>query len=1031
MIARLGQSAALAVAIALGVVLPIRGHAAPLGATEGRPVTEVVLECDLARCERTNFRAPFVAIAGLPEAEPLTQEALDAALERLQQTGFFASVSVRTEPTPNGVRVVLEGSAATTIRKVRIRAGAALGSELRRRIFLRGGETWTGDPSMLARQEREIVAYFEDEGYFGTEVEISPQEVDEHVIDLIVRVRRGRRKSVDRIYVRGNEALTYEEAADVLIGRLNLMRTFTVRRFEDAQAALIRRYRELGYIQARIAYDAYRLQPESSRVDLFVEVREGPLWDIRFHGNTVFSRNELLETLTFYETGFIDDAEIAAAVREIQALYETVGRFFVDVSVRYSTGEGGIQNLIFDIIERETAEIRDVQVEGAEQIPESELREIISTSEYDILSVGGYLQRSRLDQDVSDLIQAYRSRGYLEAVVPRVVLVGENDGRDLYVTLHVEEGPFTEVVDTRIDGLDTGLAASFLREIEAMDRTNGRRTSVRAFNPERLREEQSLILASLHERGYAFASVRTECLVDGADTAVACVPPERSTARTRSANRDREIACERAQRGGRIVEECRFLVPDPAEVPSDGIRGERVVVNHVVERGRQVRFGEVLVRGNFGTRRRTITREFRLRSGDPYDVGALLEGQARLRALGLFDSVRVSTLGATSDPDTGDVSHVVVQLEESGTRFFDHRVSLEARAADAQNILLILSNEPTFRDIDLFGRAKELRLFANFDFDVLDPGRLQLNEFRAGVGVLYLARQFYLSRRQQDPWEAQAQLTYDYDLLAVAPAPLTKELAFDARVREESDAVEGLFFELGLNVSRTLTLDQSDPTVVDDEFEPALILSISPRITFDRRRDNPLNPDRGFFGEVTLQVADDFLGVLDSERFTKITTRASGFVPLGSDFVLGLNGRFGAAVGGVLSGFSSGGRFALPVAERYSLGGVTTLRGFSEGGVTSLDTDEFGGDFVINANMELRYPFVRSLSLDAALFVDTGQLMAELGDFSASEFRTTAGFGLRWIVGDLIPIVLDYGAVLGRRPGEGFGRLHFNVGYTF
>jgi outer membrane protein assembly factor BamA len=609
--------------------------------------------------------------------------------------------------------------------------------------------------------------------------------------------------------------------------------------------------------------------------------------------------------------------------------------------------------------------------------------------------------------------------------VSRVVLVAENDGRDLTVVFHVVEGPRTRLASVEV----TGVSESEERRLERALAPERRGNDV-PFDPVRLREEQSRILSSLHGRGYPHARVESECRQGDSDAPVPCAAPELPSAR-RLASSQRDLSCAREMRAGRVIEECRFIVPDPAEVRSPGVGGGDVHVIHRAEAGERVSFGQLLVRGNFRTRRRTIVREMQLEPGTPYDLGALFDGQSRVRQLGLFDSVRVSPIAETDgDSETG-VNHVIVQLEEASSRFIEHRITLEARAATPQPLLLVLSNEPTFRDLNIGGRARELRIFGNFDLDILEPQRVSDGEFRAGAGIRYIARRFYLTRRQSDPWEAQAQIAYDYDLLAIAPAPLTRELAFDARIREESDAVDGLFFEVGVNVSRTETLDQSDPLVADTTFDPALILSIAPRVTFDTRRDNPLNPDRGFFGQIEVELADDILGVLDSERFTKITTRASGFVPLGQGFVLGLNGRVGMAFGGILSLFRSSGRNALPLSERYALGGVTTVRGFAEGGVSSLDADVYGGDFVLNGNIELRYPFLRSISLDAAIFVDSGQLAAELSDLTFDGFRTTAGMGLRWIVADLIPIVIDYGAVLDRRPGEGFGRLHFNVGYTF
>ena len=48
-----------------------------------------------------------------------------------------------------------------------------------------------------------------------------------------------------------------------------------------------------------------------------------------------------------------------------------------------------------------------------------------------------------------------------------------------------------------------------------------------------------------------------------------------------------------------------------------------------------------------------------------------------------------------------------------------------------------------------------------------------------------------------------------------------------------------------------------------------------------------------------------------------------------------------------------------------------------------------------------------------------------------SKVRASAGLGLRYLIADQIPLLLDYALLLNRRPGEGFGNLHFNVGYSF
>jgi hypothetical protein len=96
--------------------------------------------------------------------------------------------------------------------------------------------------------------------------------------------------------------LSYEEVRELLSGEFDLLRTFTTRRFDRAQRAVVARYRSLGYIQARVVLDETR-ELDGGLVDLFVEVREGPRWQIRFEGDRVFSESELLRRLAFYRTG--------------------------------------------------------------------------------------------------------------------------------------------------------------------------------------------------------------------------------------------------------------------------------------------------------------------------------------------------------------------------------------------------------------------------------------------------------------------------------------------------------------------------------------------------------------------------------------------------------------------------------------------------------------------------------------------------------------------------------------------------------
>ena len=142
----------------------------------------------------------------------------------------------------------------------------------------------------------------------------------------------------------------------------------------------------------------------------------------------------------------------------------------------------------------------------------------------------------------------------------------------------------------------------------------------------------------------------------------------------------------------------------------------------------------------------------------------------------------------------------------------------------------------------------------------------------------------------------------------------------------------------------------------------------------------------------------------------------------------------------------------VPDDERYVLGGVASVRGFAETSIIanygSWRDQLRGGQFVLNYNAEVRYPLLRGVGVWAATFADVGVLADCFSDanttqavgcyedaFPASDpiskVRASAGLGVRYLIADQIPLLLDYALLLDRRPGEGFGNLHFNVGYSF
>ena len=97
----------------------------------------------------------------------------------------------------------------------------------------------------------------------------------------------------------------------------------------------------------------------------------------------------------------------------------------------------------------------------------------------------------------------------------------------------------------------------------------------------------------------------------------------------------------------------------------------------------------------------------------------------------------------------------------------------------------------------------------------------------------------------------------------------------------------------------------------------------------------------------------------------------------------------------------------------------------------------------MNGSLELRIPLFKKMALWTVAFLDWGLLARDASEISEKAVRVSAGFGLRYLVGDQIPIRLDFGFPLGESrliapcgagevcANESLFELHFGFLYPF
>ena len=146
---------------------------------------------------------------------PFVPSQLSEDLRAIFALGFFDDVRMRVEDFEGGVKVTFVVVERPFVRDVTFTGNAAIATaDLLDKITLRLGNVY--NPVDVQRAAEALRTFYEDEGYF--EVQITP-EVERFAdgdVRVVFSIAEGRRMTIDRIVIEGNQGLSDGQIKDAL-----------------------------------------------------------------------------------------------------------------------------------------------------------------------------------------------------------------------------------------------------------------------------------------------------------------------------------------------------------------------------------------------------------------------------------------------------------------------------------------------------------------------------------------------------------------------------------------------------------------------------------------------------------------------------------------------------------------------------------------------------------------------------------------------------------------------------------------------
>ena len=1020
--------------------------------------------CGLSRCAREKTQERLTAVTDLPGRKG-TQEAIERASIRLLKTGFFTELTGSCQVlSALDAKVSFKVVPNRFVRKVDVTGVKILFSaDLEKRIFLHTGAILNPDRKesreRLDRQLANLTSYMRQQGLDTASVEVETRLVEPDLVDLFFRVDEGKVTRVERVAVQLKGPWSEPAPAQYScqkVTKRQLLRAaaiqrgalYTGRTARQVKARVREFLQQYGFQAPRVKVT---FDTETEVINISVRVSKCYAIHIYEREEAVPYRDtwekvkdeEVYATLPFRESGVFDRREAHLGIEEMLIYHKTRGYLFADVEMQYVDYRemyeawpyplvGGVT---YRITRGQPSEIRELSFPGLTEDESEQLLALMETRRYDFFDVGGFLQVEQLLADMDVIKKYYADRGYFRMTYPLARLQDDQ--------IRVQIIRRKDRTIWRYHYLDKAF------DVIKPDWENAIRIEVPIAKGEGSRVRQFSILG--------VKALPEKTLYKGLPIQATGEFSARLVRATVAAIETRHQALGRPVV---ITVSCAGREPDVAaeDCVVAKVQSRQVDLEFRVVEGQQQLMGRVLVVGNLQTSRGVVERDFP-DEGEPFDRIKVDNAVRRLRNTGVFSSVRLVTLGPEEVPPRKTVD-VVVQVEEAKTQQLEISAGFQkmydrsrggrgdepisdgirdilstslfntgsplSGSAFMQSLSfpdVLLMGEFAYTDKNFFGLAKSLKVPVSYGFTTRDPAR-----YAAFRPTYY------------DPRFFSTDISMRLMPLIVYDRALSRVDKFEYGVENE------LAYQVwkGIHLSLTTRVTRGAWKYPDgDEFSPReWEFSLTPGIRFDFR-DNPINPTSGFYamGRIKYLNAYELVPVKgeevtdwvnERENFFQYELQGQFYINFRKAAILAFNARYGHTF---TFDEEKGGLGRLPPTHLFYLGGTTGVRGFPARGVLQYKRDGDprladdpttaepdlevvdGGGTMVNASLELRFPLLRNVGLWAATFLDTGAVAADLGStwLHGKSFRFTTGVGLRWLIGDQIPIRLDYGFVLDPR----------------
>jgi outer membrane protein insertion porin family len=314
---------------------------------------------------------------------------------------------------------------------------------------------------------------------------------------------------------------------------------------------------------------------------IFIVVEKPSVKEILITGNQKVKRDDIKEKMTLKPRSILNLDKVKEDSEQVRKLYFSKGYYGVKVEYNVEYLETNEAVITFTISEGPKGHIKKIVFKGNKHIKSSDLKKVMTTSQWNILSIitqTGTLDEDVLKNDLQLLNAYYVDHGYLDAKIsePKVDL---SDPKKIRIEIEITEGPLYYLGDINFRGDVLTTKEDLFKTLKI------KRGDV--YSNTAVRKDINGLTEKFSNQGYAYVEINPETAVDNKNLLV-------------------------------------HLTFD-------------------IEKKKPVSYEKIQIVGNTKTRDKVIRRELQVAEGELYNSTNMNKSRDRLKRTGFFKEVDFTT----------------------------------------------------------------------------------------------------------------------------------------------------------------------------------------------------------------------------------------------------------------------------------------------------------------------------------------------------------------------------------------------------